>query len=279
MRNFFDSAASPAALVLALLIGVVSFGAGCGRFGSKAPSFEDAEVIAEVEGDPITRQDLKRELALLARRDPSFRISPDAMSDQLDTMINRKLLIQEARRRKLTEDEKFVAAIKTYWEQTLVRELMGRMYAEFTSGQAVSEREIADYYEKLKFNATFDLTRHAEKSRMDELVAELDRGKEISWEKRLGPVSFQQITSPFLAEAFDLEPGQYRTYQHGDYYYLVRLSVKETSSPPPMDKIRDRIQNAILQQRQQSLFDEWLDRTRRNSHIRIKKDLAPKDRP
>lgn len=91
---------------------------GC---SSSKPS---SAAIAVVNGEEITSADLKRELVFRKRVDPSFQVTPETLSDQIDVMVHRRLLIQEAMRRRLAERETFVNTLRNFWEQTLIKELM-----------------------------------------------------------------------------------------------------------------------------------------------------------
>lgn len=124
-------------IILALLLGQLY---GCG------PSNEGDRVIATANGENIFVRDLKRELDLYYKRDPLFKITPPTLEDQLNMIIDRRLLIQKAKQQRLDEKEKFINTIKTFWEQTLIRDLMVYKEEEFGESVSVSEGEVKDYY-------------------------------------------------------------------------------------------------------------------------------------
>jgi len=65
--------------------------------------------------------------------------------DLLDQMIKKELLIQEAKRRNLDQDEDFRRTIETYWEQTLIRNLLDQAGEELSGRIYVSKEDIADF--------------------------------------------------------------------------------------------------------------------------------------
>ena len=97
------------------------------------------KVIATINGDPIYVKDLNREIALSFRRNPMFRISPQTLENQLNILIDRRLLIQEARKKNLDRTDRFVNTIKAFWEQTLIRDLMA--YKNKELGETASQEE------------------------------------------------------------------------------------------------------------------------------------------
>ncbi len=104
--------------------------------------------IAVVNGEEITSTDLKRELVFRKRVDPSFEVTPETLSDQIDVMVHRRLLIQEAMRRRLAERETFVGTLRNFWEQTLIKELMDEITREIGS-EIPSANRAAVFQKKL----------------------------------------------------------------------------------------------------------------------------------
>jgi len=117
--------------------------------GCAGSNTADKNVIAYVNNEPIYASDLARELALKARRDPTFKITPEAKSDQLDNIINRKLVVQKAMEKGLAREDRFVNTIKAYWEQTLIRDFIEYKQREFKNYVFASEDEIKNYYDNL----------------------------------------------------------------------------------------------------------------------------------
>src|SRR3989338_1259688 len=82
---------------------------GCSRsLGSPKNADPNDKTILTVNGDRVTTQDVKRELAVRAAQDPSFKATPSVLNQQLEVIVNRRILIQEATKRRLAEEETFV---------------------------------------------------------------------------------------------------------------------------------------------------------------------------
>ena len=128
----------------ALIILVLIFLAGCAKNEA-----DKKNVIAYVNKEPIFSSDLKREIAFKVRQDPAFKVTPKTEAEQLDTIINRKLIIQKAMERGLAREDRFVNTIKAYWEQTLIRDFLEYKDREFQQYLFVTEGEARDRYNKL----------------------------------------------------------------------------------------------------------------------------------
>jgi hypothetical protein len=99
------------------------------------------KVIATINGDPIYVKDLNREIALSFRRNPMFKVSPQTLENQLNILIDRRLLIQEARKKNLDRTDRFVNTIKAFWEQTLIRDLMAYKNKELVETAPKEEKD------------------------------------------------------------------------------------------------------------------------------------------
>lgn len=120
------------------------FFAGCSR-----DNVEKEQVIATVNKELISLRDFQEDIAIRSRQNPSYKITPQSVNEQLDTSIDRKLMIQEAMKMGLTNNEDFVRTIQTFWEQTLIRELIEAKGHEWEDRLFVTEQEIAGYYKEI----------------------------------------------------------------------------------------------------------------------------------
>ncbi len=253
----------PAAVLVCVL-----FLGGCGSTGSRDAS-KDTGVIATVNGEKITARDLKKELALRAKHDPSFRITSSTFAEQLELMINRKVLIQEAMRRRLAEAEGFVYSIRNYWEQTLIRELTKDVAKELSESTIVTEDEIAKYYAQMGWKATFQVKRTDKKDEAEDLLKKAREGAAVEWDQTLGPLTYPEVESGMLEHAFDLEAGQAGAILDHGLYYVVRVSAKEKTEVPALEQIRPKIEERLRRRKEKIAFERWLTEKKEKALIKI----------
>ena len=119
---------------------------GCGNSGQRNPA--DSGIAAFVNKEPIFVSEINKNIAIKVRQDPLFKVTSEAQEEQLDMLIDKKLIIQEAIDRGLAREEKFVNSIKNFWEQTLVRDFIDYKKREFAQNLYVTATEISDYYDR-----------------------------------------------------------------------------------------------------------------------------------
>lgn len=248
---------------LPVLFAVLAFAPGC----SKPVSQGDA--IAVVNGTPIGQEEFKKELSLRSLQDPSFKITPQALEDQLNLLVNRKLLIEEALDRKLAEDDRFKSSIKIFWEQTLIRLLMDHLSKEFEQSAFASEEEINSYYAKLGSKVSFEIKRSRDKAVIAKTMTAAKSGQAVDWDETTAPVTFADISSPVLEQAIGLKQGESGMYEKDGVFYLVRIASKETVAPPALDSIREQIKTKIKLRKQAGALEEWFKEKRKKADIKL----------
>ena len=112
----------------------------------------EEKVIAKINDYPLTLDEFQYELASQMELDKNFKLTKEAKRQFLDQLIQKELLIQEAKRLKLDTREEFRRAIEKYWEATLIKNLLELKGKEIAKRTLVSEEEIADRYKKMLEN-------------------------------------------------------------------------------------------------------------------------------
>lgn len=126
-------------LVLALSLQL----AGCSREGS-----ERKEVVARINEYDLTVEELEGELSAELELDRAYKLTHEGKKAFLEQLIQRELLVQEAKKARLDARPEFVRTIERYWEATLIRDLMELKARETGSRVYVSEEEIKERYQK-----------------------------------------------------------------------------------------------------------------------------------
>jgi len=239
---------------------------GCAK--SREPS---DKIIAKVNNDPIYASDLKKELALKTKTDPLFKITPYTLENEVDNIINKRLLIQEALKLKLDRTKRFVNTIKTFWEQTLMRDLILAKNKEFEAKATVTKGEIKNYYNKLAEKVTFKIIKRKNRDVLERMLG-IDKNL-IAWEETVGPVGYEDINSGMLQTAFELPEGEIGVFKDRDTYYLVYAAKREPASAPPIEKIYSRIETEIKEKKQNRAAREWLKDIKDKSKIELNKEF------
>ena len=228
-------------------------------------------IIATVNGQPVYMADLNRTIALAYRRDSSFKITPDTLSVQMDILIDKRLLIQEAIDKKLDQTDIFANTIKTFWEQTLIRDLMTYKEKELDKSITVSEEEIKNLYDKISHNITVKILKSEDRTEIDRMLPK--DSDSIAWDEEIGPIGLENADSPILIAAFDIPEGEKRAFRDGNTYYLVYLEKKEEIALPSYEDSKEKLKEEISSIKKKEAFNAWLSGLRKGADIEIDEDM------
>jgi hypothetical protein len=162
-------------VILALGLFVI----GCG--GKQA---EEKEVLARINDYELSLEEFEYQLVREMEMDEGFKLTRDAKSAFLEQIIQKELLIQEAKRLKLDRRKEFTEAIERYWESTLIRDLMALKGNEVVRRASVTQEEIQSRYERMKeSNPSLPPLESIEGDVVSQVTEEKKREKLAEWLK------------------------------------------------------------------------------------------------
>jgi len=228
-------------------------------------------IIGYVNKEPVLASELDRVVSFEARKSPGQEITPDIRQKQLDLLIDKKLIVQEAIEAGLTRDENFIAMIKTYWEQALVRSFIDLKRKEFSKEITVTEKDFRDYYKQISKRVTFKVLAGTDKQKAQDMREQILTGNRLidgQW-KTIGPVGYQDITSDILRKAFNASQGEVLLIEDAPKYYLVFVDQKEEIPQGAFADLEPELKRRVIAIKENQMFDEWLKVKRKKSHIKI----------
>lgn len=234
---------------------------------------EGQKIVATVNESPISLVELQKEVSAYSKRQPASKITPQALEEHLKTMIEKKLMIHEAMKRGLAEDERFVETIKTFWEQTLIRELINAKNKEWADRLFVTEDEIQKHYTRIQFRYTLKLAKAGTRELSERIRQKMLKGKHVDGEETIDSCFYEDIKpSPWL-KAFDMNTGEVGVFDSDGEYVIVHVVRKEKIPIPPLKDMYGRIKESLLEQKKQKLMTDWIEEVKNTSKININTKL------
>jgi hypothetical protein len=250
-----------------LLFLFTSFIHGCSR---DVPV--DKNVVATVNHESIKLEDFQANLALRSKQNPSYKITSEEINEQMDTVIDRRLMIQEAMRMGLAENKDFVRTIQSFWEQTLIRELIAAKSREWESRLFVTEREVEDYYEKMKYRITLKHKRAKNETEAHNILETARQGNITDW-KTLGPLSYDDLVVLSLHKTYSMSEGMSEVLKDEKGFLVISIAKKESMDLPPMEELHDHLKRNLMRKKKTDALAAWLRDERDNAVIEINSRL------
>jgi len=239
------------------------FPISCGRGGSPG------ENIAVVNDTPISLSEFQKEVSILSKRNPAFKATPQTLEEQLNTIIDKKLLLQEAMKKGVAEDERFVQTIKSFWEQTLIKELLELKAREWADRLFVTEEEINRQYQRMQRIPFVRLVRTGDKKQAGEIKGKMLKGVRVKGEEAFGPLFVEDVRSDALLHAFDMAAGEAEIYEDNGGYVVLHVIKTKMSGIPPLKEVYNRIKTSLLEQKKQNVMEQWLRDVKGSAKIEI----------
>ena len=140
----------PRTIMMITSIAVVFFLIGCSSGDGK----DTSRITAKINDFSLTRDEFQRKLVEEMEYSNTYKTTPEAKKEFLQTLIKKELLIQEAKKLGLDKKKEFLSALERYWEATLIKQLMEEKNKEILQIASVSENEIKNKYQELKSENT-----------------------------------------------------------------------------------------------------------------------------
>jgi hypothetical protein len=119
-------------------------------WGCTSQPSPDEKTLVTINEFHLKSSEFQRLLAMDMERDRDFKLTDASKMAYLNEIIQKEVLIQEAKRLKLDRKANFIRTIERYWEATLIRNLMELRGAEIEQRIVVSQTEIRGHYDELK---------------------------------------------------------------------------------------------------------------------------------
>lgn len=231
---------------------------------------QEKDIVAQINDISIPTSELKKEITRYANQNPGLRITSRAVNERLRTLIEQKLMIQEAVKKGITKEERFVEAIKTFWVQTLIRDLIEAKNKEWGEKLFVTDGEIRKEYERMMCCPRICAVRAGSKLNADEIAKKMREGKHPEGEEILGPLFYDDIKGTPLANAFDMKTGEIKVIPTKEEEHIVLAIIeRKTITLPPLKAIYNDIKDSVLIQKKQKALMEWIEGVNKSAKITI----------
>lgn len=269
-------------IVLLLILSLIL--TGCGKK-------EEGEVLVRVGPRVITLEEFEREIESLPEFYKPMFIEPEAKRKFLEKIIDREILLLEAKRAGIDKREDVRRKIRECQKGVILEAFL----SEVLSGKdEVSEEEVRRYYDEHK--EEFYLkerirVRHIVVKTLDEALqirkrlqegedfAELARRYSISpsakWGGDLGYIQRGQVGKEFEKAAFSLKrPGDISDIVKTTFgYHIIQLEDRRPPRQLSFEEVKDEIRQRLKEEKRQRALRKYIERVKGRYRIVINEKL------
>ncbi|MBI5055089.1 MAG: peptidyl-prolyl cis-trans isomerase [Nitrospirae bacterium] len=251
---------------------------------ASAPKKEKtADVLAIVEGEPITEGDLEYSLEIAHRREDLSSAKGIDISQYMQKLVDDRLIAIEAKRAGVEKYPEVQNKIEAY----ILRESVVKLYNEEIEKKInVSEADIVDYYKKNNEEFSLGIIELSSEKDAQDIMEKLKKGEDFKKlaaensthvsKKDGGEITLQRrsMGSFFEEAASGLKPGDLSGIkQSGDKYYIVKLINRQEAPEEGLEKVRGSIAAQLKSQKAKDRSNEYLRDLREKIKPRINNEL------
>lgn len=239
-------------------------------FSCSGPEDDKGEEVASVNGSPIFMKEFMKEVRTASSRYPGKKLTEERLEEILHSMVDRKLLIDEAVKKGLSEDERFLESIKSFWEQTLIRELIESKSREWADKLLVTDEEVRSRHSLMSSRVTLRVIKADDLKKAEAALPAVSTEGEL-----LGPLFVEDLNqSDPLFAAFAMEEGAKAVAGSDDEFFAYEVVKKEPSGVAPLEEVYDALKASLLEEKKEKALEEWLEGRKKAASIKINEDAV-----
>lgn len=205
------------------------------------------DVVLRVNGYPMSQKQIGTQIQRQGYHEEN-------QEDQVESVVTRQLLIQEAQRLGIDKDESFRKALKRYYEQALIKDLTDRKLASITVD--VSEKDIDRYLSCFGKTVTFTET-------------PVDKGEMLKAQERQHTVLFDNLSESLRLLLSSLQPGEsVSQFDTGTEITSIRLDkIEKKDAVKPVAYDRELVRELLCNFQRSREIDLWMQALCKNASI------------
>jgi peptidyl-prolyl cis-trans isomerase C len=240
-------------------------------------------ILAVVNGEPITEDDLKYSLQIAHRKEDLSSAGELNLPKFVQKLVDDRLIVQEARRMGMENYPEVEQAVQAY----ILRESVVRLYNdEIVRKVTVSENDMRSYYKRNYEQFILGIIEVGSEEKSQEILEQLKKGGDFGElarkystnppQKNGGEVTLRRGSlSPQVEKAVsDLKLGEFsEVLKIQNKYYIIKLISRKEAPDEELENFRASIEKNIRKQKEKERGDEYLKYLREHQTIKVDKEL------
>lgn len=235
----------------------------------------NSKVLAKVDSVVITEADVDATIAALGQRGEAYN-NPQGRKAVLEQLINKNLMLCEAKKNLYEYDPKFKAELAKIKDEMLANFAIEKAISSIKVSEDEAKKFYEDHKSELVGGETVDASHILVDSedKANEILASINDGK-ITFEDaakeystcpskekggNLGEFGRGQMVPEFDTAVFDMEVGEVKGPVQTQFgYHLIKLNKKNEAKEIPYEDIKPQLMQKVLSDKQQAAYASKLN--------------------
>jgi hypothetical protein len=252
-----------------LFFGLMGLLLACGSSPGDVPAPAGPAWLARIGNQAVEAQEFQAYLEQQTCRNPRLQVTPAIKRDLLEKYLEKKLLLAEASRQRLSEQPEIIKELKEMKEQILIKQLFAIKEKEMTGQIKIGEDEIRNYYGDMGQIVQF---RYVSADGPDQAKVVADQ-----WVQKVSPseaVDSGEVSLAALNESWKKQiptmPIKKPQVVKIDSHWLVIEVVNKRAEPVlPLEKVRDQIVRELTDREEKERLQNWVNSLKGQNRLEI----------
>jgi peptidyl-prolyl cis-trans isomerase C len=257
---------------------------------------ESGKAIATIDGEKITVQEFNAELDKIPMNMKMLVVSQSGKKDFLNRLIERKILLREARKEKVDKEKEFQDRLADITEQLMMQSLLKKkVNTEMKLTDADLEKYYNEHREEFKKDREIQTRQIVVKTEQEakEIAGRIAKGEDFadlakrysidpSAKNTGGDIGYHPkgtLIPEYEATAFQLtkigQVSQPVKTQLG--YHIIKLEGMKTGTYVPFPEVKEFIRQKLTQARQAEVLQKYVEDLKKKSKITINEDVLKEE--
>ena len=236
------------------------------------------KVLAVVGGRTITEEDIQKTLMNLGQRAQQYN-SPQGRQVILDQIINKELVLMDAKKNLYEHDAEFKAELEKLKNELLANFYVDKVLRDVKVPEADAKKYFDEHQDEFQgeesVSARHILVESEEKAK--DILAKIEKG-EMTFEDAakafsscpssqqggdLGEFGRGQMVPEFDTACFEMEVGEVRGPVQTQFgFHLIKLEKKNEAKPLTFEEVKAHLQEKLLSEAQQKAYQSKMNQLR-----------------
>lgn len=271
-----------------IVLAALALAIGCGK---GKPEGGKGDVLARINGKPITVEDFKKEQEKLPPYIQGSLATPEGKKQFLDNLVTKELILAKAEKAGMEKDPAVTAKLEEIKKTLMIEALLKK---EIEGKAAFSDKDAEAYY-----NSHKDEFKDGEQVKVAHIMTKtqkeaeevLGKLKKESFEKlaqkysiaptaskggEIGSLSRGTVVPEFEQAAFSLKKAGdiSPVVSAGSGFHIIKLlEDRKESEVQPFDKVKEKIIAAQTKKKQKDLFEGFVSSLKKEAKVEINESL------
>ena len=251
------------------ILGLTALLLACGSSPGEDSAATGPAWLARIGSQTVEAPEFQAFLEQQSRRNPRLQITSAVKRDLLEKYLEKKLLLAEAKRRRLGEQPEIVKELAELQEQVLIKHLFSLKEKELAGHIKIDEKDIQNYYRDMSQRLQFLYLPVDDPDRAKVVAAQWAQKGASPEAVDSGEVSLAALNDSWKKQILALPLKKPQVVTIDSHRLVIELVNRREETGLPLEKVRDQIVRELTDRKEKESLQNWVNSLKGDHRLEI----------